>query len=374
MKQLVDLFNEAMDLACLGIFEKKQALERDDIFYSKLLKKSIDKFVLLNFMYTSSRNNKKKVFPSDETQLIRMLNNNISEVIDNMPEGIKEELKNTDWYYEDALIRIGRNNCFYCTENLLDSINNTMKFNSVKEAKEKELELASYYFIERLFEKTQEEYCEIRNFLEQKKHSYITGTMYRKNEYIKEFKKKYKDIYEEAYEKLNYKPNSIKICRHCGLVLRELADGTLYCVSDRCSQKTKGFAEYDEIQINDEILVLKENVARYIYYPGLLEQEIKRELNKNGITPIMWPKKDRWDFEFEFRRNKWVVDAKDIKNPMYIIKDIANKEKLNDDYDKVIYIVPSDKRKEYLMVINNSIENKQKFQCITLAEFRKIFL
>ena len=87
----------------------------------------------------------------------------------------------------------------------------------------------------------------------------------------------------------------------------------------------------------------------------------------------MWPKKDTWDFEFEFNANKWAIDAKDVKNPMYIIKDIENKEKINDEYNKVIYIVPSDKRKEYLRVINNSIKNKQKFECITLAEFRRLF-
>ena len=158
------------------------------------------------------------------------------------------------------------------------------------------------------------------------------------------------------------------------MVLRELADGTLYCVSDRCAKKTKGFAEYDEVDINDEIVVLRENIARYIYYPGLLEQKIKKILGENSIKPIMWPKKDTWDFEFDFNGVKWAIDAKDVKNPMYIINDIANKEKIKDEYDKVIYVVPSDKRKEYLRVINDSIKNKQKFQCITLAEFRRLFL
>lgn len=374
MGKVVDLFNEAMDLACLGVFEKKQLIERGGTFYSIPLKKALDKFVLLNFIYASSGDNTKEVFPSNETALIKMLNSDISEVIDNMPKEVSEKLKNTDWYYEDALVHIGRGNCFYCTENLLDSINNTRKFRKAKDTKEKELELASYYFIEKLFERSQEEYCEIRNFLEQRKHAYISDDMYRKNDYIKEFKKKYEDIYEAAYEKLNYKPDTIKVCKHCGLVLRELADGTLYCVSERCSRKTKGFAEYNEVQIIYEILVLRENVARYIYYPGLLEQEIKKVLIKNGITPIMWPKKDRWDFEFEFRGNRWAIDAKDVRNPMYIIKDIENKEKHNDEYDKVIYIVPSDKKKSYIRAINNSIKNKQKYECITLAEFKRIFL
>lgn len=374
MRELIHLFNQAMDLACLGIFEKKQLIEKEDIFYSKALKKSLDKFVLLNYIYnTSNVNNIKEIFPSNETALIKMLSNDISDVIDNMPKEISEELKNTDWYYEEALVHIGKNNCFYCTENLLDSINNIRKFRKAKDTKEKELELASYYFIEKLFEKSQDEYCEIRNFLEQRKHAYITNSMYRKNDYIKEFKKKYEDIYEAAYEKLNYVPETIKICKHCGLVLRELVDGTLYCVSDRCSRKTKGFAKYDEVTINDEVLVLRENVARYIYYPGLLEQEIKKELNKHNIKPIMWPKKDTWDFEFEYRGSKWAIDAKDVKNPRYIIKDIENKEKRENHYDLVVYVVPSDKNKAYLNAVNSSIKNKLKYRCITLAEFRKLF-
>ena len=256
---------------------------------------------------------------------------------------------------------------------MLDSINSTRKFRKAKDTKDKELELASYYFIEKLFERGQDEYCEIRNFLEERKHAYITDSMYRKNEYIREFKKKYEDIYEFAYEKINYISETIKICKHCGLVLRELVDGTLYCVSDRCSRKTKGFAEYNEVQINDEILVLRENVARYIYYPGLLEQEIKKQLNKHRITPTMWPKKDTWDFEFEYRGNKWAIDAKDVKNPRYIIKDIENKEKVRNNYDLVIYVVPSDKNKAYLNGSNNVIKNKLKYRCITLAQFRKLF-
>ena len=82
MKGFVDLFNEAMDLACLGVFEKKQLIERDGTFYSRVLKKSLDKFVLLNYTYMYNAN---KIFPSNETALIKMLSNDISDVIDNMP-------------------------------------------------------------------------------------------------------------------------------------------------------------------------------------------------------------------------------------------------------------------------------------------------
>ena len=76
MKGFVDLFNEAMDLACLGVFEKKQLIERYVTFYSRVLK---------NYTYMSNANNTNEIFPSNETALIKMLSNDISDVIDNMP-------------------------------------------------------------------------------------------------------------------------------------------------------------------------------------------------------------------------------------------------------------------------------------------------
>lgn len=373
MKEFVDLFNEAMDLACLGVFEKKQLLESRGEYYSKILKKALDKFALLNFKYAYENSESEQILPNDETALIKMFSNDINDIIDNLPEVASKLLQKTDWYYEQSLVHIGSGNSYYCSENLLDSINYTRKFRKANEAKYKELELASYYFIEKLFERNQDEYCEIRNFLEQREHAFITDTMYRKNDYIKEFKKKYEEIFDAAYEGINYIPENVKVCKHCGLVLKELTDGTLYCISERCKKESKGFSEYDIKEINDQVLVLRENVARFIYYPGILEQEIKNILNKHNIEINMWTMKDTWDFEFEYKDKKWAIDAKDIKNPIHIIKDITKKEKENDDYDIVIYVVPSDKKKAYLNAINNSILNKQKYRCITFAEFKRIF-
>ena len=50
-----------------------------------------------------------------------------------------------------------------------------------------------------------------------------------------------------AYERLPYSKKKIKICSHCNLVLKEKDNGDLYCISERCSKQTKGFAKIKEI-------------------------------------------------------------------------------------------------------------------------------
>lgn len=180
------------------------------------------------------------------------------------------------------------------------------------------------------------------------------------------------DIFKAAYEKLTYNDAIVKVCK-CGLVLRELDDGTLYCVSNRCSRKSHGFTNYDEIKISsEEIWVLKQNVARFIYYPGVIEQKIKKELQKFKIAPILWPDKDNWDFKFEINGQIWVVDAKDVKNHRVIQEDIAIKEKEGIIYDRVVYVVTSDRNKSYLEAIRRKIQDRKKIYCMTLPEFKRL--
>lgn len=371
MENFIKIFNDAMELACLGLYEKKNIKDEERKFkFSSILKKSVDKFSLLNYMINLKYGMENSFFPTNETQLIKAFNLDINEFVDELPAEIKKEIEKTDWYMEEAFVRLGKDNCYYCTESLLDIINNDRAFRKASKAKGKELELASQKFIYELFKREQDEYCEIRNFLEQKKYALITNQMFLKDETIQNFKKKYPAIYDTAYE--NISPTKIKICKHCGLVLRELSDGTLYCVSERCSKKTNGFSDAPEIQINEEIMVLKENVARYIYYPGLLEQEIASILIRKKIDFHQWPNKDEWDFEFNHRDQIWKLDAKDVKNLNYIIKDIKEKQKENSEYDKGIYVVPSDRKKIYLDRIRRSIDDSNKFKCITIAEFKRL--
>lgn len=374
MEKIVEIFNNSMELICLGLYEKQQnKSEKGEHKYSPLLKKALDKFSLLNLTYSLFAEDGEPILPSDETALITTFNFPIKNLIDKLPEEYAELFRNTDWYWEDAYINLGRENYYYCTSELLDKLNYDRIFRKASKSYYKELELESQKFIDLLFNKSQEEYCEIRGFLQQKEHAYLTNSMLLEEDDIRSFRNTYTDIFKAAYEKLTYSDAVVKICQHCGLVLRELDDDTIYCVSERCSKKSKGFTNYKEIKIfSEEIWVLKQNVARFIYYPGLLEQDIKKELQKFNIIPIPWPDKDTWDFKFEIKGQAWVVDAKDVKNPRVIQEDIAMKEKEGITYDRVIYVVPSDRNKSYLDAIRRKIQDKKKIYCMTLPDFRRL--
>jgi hypothetical protein len=374
MERFVEIFNNSMELICLGLYEKLQnKSEVGDYKYSPLLKKALDKFSVLNLTYSLFDNDLQPILPTNETALITTFNFPIIDLINKLPEDYVDVLSKTEWYCDDTYISMGSNNCYYCSPELFDKLNNDRVYRKASNSLYKELELESQKFINLLFDKNQEEYCEIRAFLQQREHAYISSTMFLEEDAIRNFRNKYKDIFKEAYEKLSYSDALIKICPHCGLILRELDDGTMYCVSERCSRISKGFTKYDELKINiHEIWVLRENVARFIYYPGILEQLIKKELETLGITPTLWPEKDTWDFEFEINGEKWVVDAKDVKNPKTIQKDIMMKENNGIEYDKVIYVVPSDRNKNYLEIIRRKIKDRKKVSCITLPDFKRL--
>lgn len=374
MEQFVKIFNNAMELSCLGLYEKVQhKSEQGGYKYSPLLKKALDKFSLLNITYSLFDEKGQPLLPSDEAALINTFNFSIKDLIDKLPEEYQEILNKTEWYSEENYINVGSDNCYYCTPDLLDKLNNDKIYRKASKSLYKELELESQKFINLLFDRTQEEYCEIRTFFEQKDHTFITNSMYMERDNIRNFKNKYTKIFDAAYEKLNYDVASLKICPHCGLVLREMSDGTLYCVSDICSQKSKGFTIYEEAKINeDKVWVLKLNVSRYIYYPGILEQEIKNILEKAKISPILWPDKDTWDFKFDFQNKTWVIDAKDVKNPRTIKEDIIMKQEEGIDYDKVVYVVPQNRKKSYLEAVRRVIKDRNKIQCVTSADFKKL--
>lgn len=368
------IFNEAMELSCLGLFEKSQmSSEKGEYKQSKLLKKALDKFSLLNITCQPADNKNESMFPSDETALIKTFNFPVMNLINKLPEELRSLLKDSEWQYYDNLVNTGTDNCYYCTEELNEKINDDSAYRKASNAPKKELEFQSQKFIRLLFLRTQEEYCEIRSFFEDKRHVYITNKMFLEDDSIKAFKDKYPEIFEAAYEKLSYGKTTLKLCKHCGLVLREMSDGSKYCVSERCSQKSDSFSRYDEAFIDDSgIWVLKMNVACYIYYPGVLEQAIRKVLDKVGITYDLWPDMDTYDFKFSYQGKIYVVDVKDIKNPRFIQQDIMDKQEKEIPYDKVIYVVPSDTVGTYLRAVNRVIKDRNKISCVKITEFKKI--
>ena len=119
--------------------------------------------------------------------------------------------------------------------------------------------------------------------------------------------------------------------------------------------------------------------ARNIYYPGQLEQAIKKiiEAGKEIGTVEqyeLWPGKhegiyDTWDFKVQMNNGRiLLVDAKDVENPHWIIND--RREFL--DGAEFIYVVPDDKSKIYLNQINDLKSFVGKAQCIRVKELKKL--
>lgn len=155
MEKIVEIFNNSMELACLGLYEKQQnKSENGEHKYSPLLKKALDKFSLLNLTYSLFTEDGEPILPSDETALITTFNFPIKNLIDKLPEECSALLRNTDWYWEEAYINLGRENYYYCTSELLDKLNYDRIFRKASKSYYKELELESQKFIDLLFDKS----------------------------------------------------------------------------------------------------------------------------------------------------------------------------------------------------------------------------
>ena len=193
MNDFVQIFQSAMELCCLGLYEKSQSsgvhAKKEGFIYSPLLKKALDKFSLLTLVYSLYDDNGEPIFPTDEAALIKSFNFPVSEMIDRLPPGFCEPLMKTEWYMEEAFVNVGLDNYFYCTPELLDLLNETI-FRKAKDAPFKELELQSQKFIRLLFEREQDEYEEIRNFLQQKEFTYLTSQKFIEYGNVRGFKEK----------------------------------------------------------------------------------------------------------------------------------------------------------------------------------------
>lgn len=370
MDKFYDVFNNAMELIVLGLYEKKEVRDKNlNYKYSPLLKKGLDKFSLLNLIYFEDEN----MLPTNENALIETMNKPIINLVNKLPDEYAELIKNkNDWNLDSDFISTTMDCNYYIEDDLKDLIFGSRKFRkSINNIKNPEFELECQKFFDLIIQKTQEEYVEIRNFLEQRNHTYLTNSMLLEDEDVMYFNKNYRDVIDCAYERVPYSEYGIEICPYCNLVLKKKDNGDSYCISEKCARKTKGFLGVKSIKLAEEVLVLKSSVAYSIYYFGQLEQDIKKLLDKYKLKYELWPDFDTYDFEVNINNKKWAIDAKDVKNYKFIIDDINEMCTFTNAYHRVLYVVPNDKPKHYLKSINKNIKDL-KYKCITLNELKKI--
>lgn len=90
MDNFYKIFNEAMELIILGLYEKKYIKNSEFNYnYSPLLKKGLDKFSLLNLMYFDTE----EIFPTNEYALIESMSSPFYNLIDKLPNEYKEIIK-----------------------------------------------------------------------------------------------------------------------------------------------------------------------------------------------------------------------------------------------------------------------------------------
>ena len=125
MKTFLMMFNNAMELIVLGLYEKKQIDKNLNYRYSPLLKKGLDKFALINLAYFEN----KDILPTNENELIEIMNKPIINLIEKLPYEYKELIKNkSEWDLNSEFISTTMDCNYYIEEDLNDLIFGNRKF------------------------------------------------------------------------------------------------------------------------------------------------------------------------------------------------------------------------------------------------------
>ena len=154
-----------MELIVLGLYEKKQIDNLSSSYkYSPLLKKGLDKLSLLNLIYFENEN----ILPTNENALIEVMNKPIINLVNKLPNDYAELIRNkNEWDLNNEFISTTMDCTYYIEDDLNDLIFGSRKFRkSIDNFKNPEFELKWQKFFDLIIQKTQEEYVEIRNFLE----------------------------------------------------------------------------------------------------------------------------------------------------------------------------------------------------------------
>ncbi|MGH4120856.1 hypothetical protein [Clostridium sp.] len=366
MNNFIEDFSLAFDLTLLGLYKKKNSDEEG--VYCALLKKALDKFSYLNEKYRLLGANDEYVFPFHENMLITTFEKPLSYMLDKLPQKFRQDIQSSRLYHLDALLTTGNNHTYHLLPEAFEILERREFFKS-KDKYNAELEYKGQKLYLEMINKGQLEYEEIRSFLTQQENAYIVVDRFSQTEEQQRFIKGFPDICYMAYNKLPESTKEIKVCPCCGLVIRENDGKDLRCVSQYCSQHSKGFINVKSVKIDSSVMILNEVVAHNIYYPGQLEMQIKTILNKKKLEYILWPNMDEWDFNIMFKDgSEWLIDAKVVENPYWIQADIEEKITENCSAEKIIYVVPNRRSQKYLQCVRKSIGSKNMIYCMKLNE------
>lgn len=373
MQEFSKMFNKMVHYGFLGVYRRlSQAEEEIEDRFVPALTKACGIGAFLNFKYHLEIE-EKRILPETERQIFQMFEFPLEEIIKKLPLELQELIKmETNLWGIGAMIE---SEDIDGSSVILTEDGHEMRANrAIHEAMDC-LNQMGEYDSQMIYEEIcKGDYVSKRLFLEEMDNVYIPNNRLNQNEEQKKFMRLYPDLFSMCYQK-NKHP-SLYRCKHCGMILREYRQGEFSCVSKKCN---KFLDEKQKIEMYDSGWVMNDVVARSIYYPGRLEQEIKKILNKAKEIGFvdqyeLWPGNrkgayDTWDFKVYLKDGRvWVLDAKDVENAHWII--IDKREFLENA--EFLYIVPNDRKRAYLDQINFNSQCYNKIKCMRLRELGKI--
>lgn len=321
--------------------------------------------------------NGQHILPQTEWELFNIFEIPLAELIDQLPTEYSKEIKEeTKLYFIEALVEcIDTEKCrFAITDQGYFVMSNNIKIRKSVKNKNPLREYHSQKIIENMFE---QDYVTKRLFLINEANVYIPCNKIDQTEEQKKFIDSYEDLVKLCYTKNSSNKNKIYLCKNCGMVLKQDESGNFKCITKECNKKID---EREEINIS-QALIMNDFVAKCIYQPGILENNIRNILDKLKKSSIVldydiYPGEnqstyDTWDFRVKLVNEKvYLIDAKDHENVNYIIHDrIPHME----EGSKLLYVVPNKKPKNYLKRINEHfIKRKENIICIRLNELEKV--
>lgn len=371
MKEFVESFRKMMDYGFLGVY-KRQKMSEENVKtrFVAALTKACGIGAFLNLKYELIKDGA-PILPQTENQLFKMFELPLAEIINDLPEKYRcTVIESTNYYDVEALLEsTGKGKVIITEEGYIMLTENKLH------ASKDEMDQISEYNGQVIYEELcKGDYVKNRHFLERAENVYIPENAISQSDEQAKLIKAYPELFRMCYVR-NTRANLYR-CKRCGMVLRENKIGVFSCVSQKCN------AQLDkkiEIEMHGPGWVMNDIAARNIYYPGQLEQAIKKiiEAGKEIGTVEqyeLWPGKhegiyDTWDFKVQMNNGRiLLVDAKDVENPHWIIND--RREFL--DGAEFIYVVPDDKSKIYLNQINDHKSFVGKAQCIRVKELKKL--
>ena len=370
---LPTIFVHSLECGVLGAHAKEFPGEyTDSVVSMQFLRRAVNGFSYLNVML------KTKLFPENTYQLLIFLSKPM-ECLEAMEQSqFRTELMSQGYHKLEALSELDGQSTYHVTGEGMELLKG-LRFHKIRAASDPVTEYSGQklYLAMVAPELNQNDYCRIRTFLSTPDNAFFPRDVVMQTPEQALFCKDYPQILVAGYTQQIVGDTHIPCCPICGAVLSSTYSGSYRCPSSEyCNQKLNGRQPVMKPLKFPNLWVLNAAAVHNIYYPGQLEQKIRKVLDdvKSEYSTLSyepWPEKDRWDFEVKLPGGTiWNLDAKDVKNPIWILRDAELQTEHWSGADRLIYVVPTQQKKGYLRAVNDNLKDKR-ICCLTLQQFEQ---